>query len=62
MRKWRNGTYLSLGGVLTDLTQGQAVYTGVKIDVPFKGGHYHYWDSRFSRWWYRLQRWRKSQR
>ena len=37
MRKCRNGTFLSLGRVLTVLTQEQAVYIGVKIDVPFKG-------------------------
>ena len=40
MRKWRNGTFLSLGRVLTILTLEQADYIGVKIDVPFKGGHY----------------------
>ena len=33
---------LSLGRVLTVLTQEQADYIGVKIDVPFKGGHYRY--------------------
>ena len=42
MRKWRNGTFLSLGLELTVLTQEQADYIGVKIDVPFKGGHYRY--------------------
>ena len=42
MRKWRNGTFLSLGRELTVLTQEQADYIGVKIDVPFKGGHYRY--------------------
>ena len=34
---------LSLGRVLTVLTQEQADYIGVKIDVPFKGGHYRYY-------------------
>ena len=40
MRKWRNGTFLSLGRVLNILTLEQADYIGVKIDVPFKGCHY----------------------
>ena len=43
MRKWRNGTFLSLGRELTVLTQEQADYIGVKIGVPFKDRHYRYW-------------------
>ena len=39
---------LSLGRVLTVLTQEQADYIGVKIDVPFDGGHYRYLNSKFS--------------
>ena len=48
---WESGemALLSLGRVLTVLTQEQADYIGVKIDVPFKG-------SRFNRGCYRLQR------
>ena len=49
MRKWRNGTFLSLGRVLTIFTLEQADYIGVKFDVPFKG-------SRFVRWCGRWQR------
>ena len=43
LRKWRNDTFLLLGRVFTVLTQEQADYIGVKIDVSFKGGHYRYW-------------------
>ena len=41
--------YVALRAELTVVAQEQAVYIGVKIDVPFKGGHHSYWDSRFSR-------------
>ena len=37
MRKWRNGTFLSLSRVLTVLTQEQADHIGVKVEVPFQG-------------------------
>ena len=50
MRKWRNCTFL----LSTVLTQEQADYIGVKVEGPLKGGHYRYWDSRFSRGCYRL--------
>ena len=36
MRKWRNGTFLSLGRVLTILTQEQEDYIGVKVEGPFQ--------------------------
>ena len=62
LRKWRSGTFLSLGRVLTVLTQEQADYIGVKIGVPFKCGHYRVWDARFSRGFHRLQRSRTSHR
>ena len=42
MRKWRNCTFLSLGRVLTVLTQDQADYIGSKVGDTFKGGHYRY--------------------
>merc|ERR1712062_286008 len=32
----------ALGAQLTTLSKDQADYTGVKVDGPFKGGHYRY--------------------
>ena len=48
MRKWRNGTFLSLGRVLTILTQKQEDYIGVKVEGPFnirgccRGQHFRF--------------------
>ena len=56
MRKWRNCTSLHS----TVLTQEPAVYIGVKVECPFKGGHYRYSDSRFIRVFDSAQRWRKN--
>ena len=39
MKKWRNCTLLHSKA----LTQEQADYIGVKIGVPFKGGHHRCW-------------------
>ena len=62
MRKGRNCTFLALGRVLTVLTQEQADYIGVKIDVPFKSGHHRCWIQGSAEGVYRLRRLRKSQR
>ena len=35
--------FLALGPELTVLTQEQADYIGVKVEVPFKGGHHRCW-------------------
>ena len=34
--------FLALSAELTVLTQEQADYVGVQVEVPFKGGHYRY--------------------
>ena len=44
MRKWRNCTSLHS----TVLTQEQADYIGVKVEAPFKGGHYHFFQKQDS--------------
>ena len=56
MRKWRNCTSLHS----TVLTQEQADFIGVKVEGPFKGGHYRYSDARFIRGCCRGQRFRFS--
>ena len=53
--------FLSLGRVLTVLTQEQADYIGVKIDVPFKGGHHRCWIQGLAEGVIVLRRLRKSQ-
>ena len=45
MRKWRNCTSL----LSTVLTQEYADYIGVKVEGPFRGGHYRDSDARFIR-------------
>ena len=34
--------FLALGPELTVLTQEQADYIGLKVEIPLKGGHYRY--------------------
>ena len=56
MRKWRKCTSMHS----TVLAQEQEDYIGVKVEGPFKGGHYRYSDARFIRGCCRGQRFRCS--
>ena len=56
MRKWRNCTSLRS----TVLTQEQEDYIGVKVEGPFKGGHYSHSVSCFIRGCCRGQHFRFS--
>ena len=42
MSKWRDYNFITLGAVLTVLSEEHAEYEGVKVEGPFKGEHYRY--------------------